>query len=269
MMMRIGRERLFWLGIGAGGVAVFLLLVLWAVPAHNRASRAAEKWRACVVDLEKLQGISRSLPSQSSVKALKEYRVWVQDQADLAEAFFYDRSAILSAPLTGTAEDVTASQFKEAYIRAVYDQRGWLEGNRTRMKVEAGKGAFPTYGWMTSTALPDPKAYGDILCRYWAYKKLYEILLEGNVRIVRGLEVGSPYASPRFSRMSIQANLVVRPRDMDSLIRKLLRVSRNVSGRPVIQLTHMTIGPETAGVSPGEFSNVKLGGYVMLFQKRE
>ena len=266
-MIQLGGERTFWIGMGAAGAVVLVLLVAWAIPAYSRACDAEQAWQDQMGELEKLERVFSKIPSESSVEKRQQYRKWLDEQADLVKTFFYDRSAILVAPLAGEGE-VSASQFKESYNEALLNQKAWLIRNRKRMKVESGERAYPTYDWVRGSALPDPKRFESVLRLYWTHYYLYRIFIESNVRVVQGLKVGRPvYLTDEFRGLPFHATLLLYPEDAKTLLKKSLTVSPDVSGRPVIQLRRFLIQPESSADPANTLSKVRLEGYVLLFRK--
>ena len=267
-MIKLGGERTVWIVLGVLGLVALALLAGWAIPSYIRASEAAEKWRTESDELARLHSISPRLPSGKSVNERATYRAWIDEQADMVDSYFYDRTAVLKASLTGDDETPAPSYFKEAYSVALLNQRARLSKNSSRMKVEALDGAFPTYKWVNGPALPDPKDYESILVNYWTYVHLYRIWLDGGVRIVRGVRVGqSVYLNEKFDGLPIQATLVLDPKDIRSLLDKMLLVAPTAGGRPVIQLKKLDIQPVPGATKDASTCTVVLDGYVLLFRK--
>ncbi len=270
--MHLSGDRLFWVVTGTAGIGVLLILVCWAIPAHVAAGRAAYEWEEAVSELERLETLTGEIPSRGSLEKYSKFHAWVrQEQLGEIQAFFSDRAKILSVPLTGEGT-VTPSEFKGTYTEAHYRAIGRLENESGRMRVDPGVKPFPTYSWMTTPEFPNPQDYPTILQRYWVHYYLYEMLLDAKVRVVRRMEIkgeaGPVYVDQTFDGIPIEAELMLHPRNVNKLIRDLMKVSRTASVRPIVELRRLQIESEASGEKPGSLCRVQIEGYVLLLREK-
>ncbi len=264
-MISFQGERNFWIAVGAGFLLVGAALVLWAIPAYSRAARTRSNWQQAVAELERLEQSADKLPSRSALLEQADFRKWADSEAARVESFFRDRTALLTASLSGR-EEPTPYEFKDAYEQAVQDQRGVLTGVRSRMRVESEEDALPTYEWMDGPQLPQPENYDRILQRYWGHVYLYRAFLDADVSLVRTLSVLDPvYVNDLFDGMPFNASLVLAPEDATDLVKRLQRWSRSASQRPVMQVKSLKIVREGDGANCG----VLLEGYVLLLREED
>jgi len=268
-MMRLDKERLFWVAMAIGLAAELALVSAWVAPARSRLLAAEEAWNEQVRELDNIRRIAAQIPSANAISERTEYRKWLADQAERVRGFFRDRTVTLTAPITAE-RNPTPAQFKDAYAEAVINQLGWLGRYQQRMRVETGKDALPRYPWLDGPGLPDPKDFDAILRAYWAHVHMYRGFLDADVRVVRSLKIGAPiYVNEDFDGMPLKADLAMYPESLGPFLRTLLTVSHSAAGMPAVYLTRVQVRPDgnpaQAGSDP--LCSVGIEGYILLLRE--
>ena len=266
MKVHLSEEHRFWLGISGGALVILLMLVVWVIPARKGAARADDEWARQMQLVRFLQSESArdNLPSVPTLADRGRYRTWLDEQADLVEEYFGERSALLDAPITGES-DVTPADFKDAYIRVVARQREWLASNKDAMLVPNTRGAFRVYAWETGSGLPDPAEFRAVLRNYWARYYLYRLFDDADVAVLHKVETAQlRQLSPEFDGMQFRADLSLPPEKVRTLVEKLLTVSPSVTSRPVFDLQQLTVSatPQAANARP--LCGVVMAGHILL-----
>ena len=266
MKIRLSEEHRFWGGMAIGALVVLLMLVLWVIPARKGAARADDDWarQTQLVRLLQSESARDNLPSSPTLADRARYRTWLDEQADLVEEYFGERSALLDAPITGES-DVAPADFKDAYVRVVARQREWLASNKDGMLVPDTRGAFRVYAWETGSGLPDPNEFQTVLRHYWARYYLYRLFDDADVAALHKVETGRlRQLSPEFDGMQFRADLSLPPEKVRTLVEKLLTVSPSVTSRPVFDLQEVTVSakPQVADARP--LCGVVIAGHVLL-----
>ena len=251
--------------MGAGGIVLLLLLILWVIPARMGAVQAEEEWELQVQELRGLRLSAKEIPSMSSLKSVTEYRRWLDDQAKLVEAFFADRAAVLEAPVAGEGA-VTPVDFKENYLRATLTQRRWLDLNKDRMSLADISRAFPTYDWTRGEGFAKPSEYLDIMRDYWARVILYRTFMGSEVKLVKRLELGKVVSlTPEFEAIPVQMDVTLPADKVTVLMDTLLTVSPSGSIKPIVNLERMSLRPELVGQRV--LCGLSLDGYMLLLRR--
>ncbi len=268
--INFGSSRVFWGTMAGVGLMILLLLAFWVIPAHSAAAEAAAAWQTQLRDLETLQMEAAKIPSNRTLTERREYRAFVEKQAEWVRSFFADRTKLMEAELAGQGT-VTPADFKNAYILQLEAQRNELTRG---LKVPDPAKAYRIYPWVTNSSLPDASEYKAVLRDYWTRYYLYRAFMGKSggppVAQVARLEVRGTVPiehAPDFEGVPFLATVTVDPKSVTRLVNTLLAASPTITDRPVFQLTGFKRTPAADATS--QLCALQLEGYVLLLKKIE
>jgi hypothetical protein len=284
--MELTSERKFWICIGLGGALLIAIFIMAMVMSGN-ANVEEDQWAVNLLSLNSYQARKQQVPSDDSLKDWVGYRKWLKMEADdkLAQ-HFVDARILLEQPFDeGSANgdsSLSPSLFKILYRELAKSDRDWLKRHSSDMRLEESAVRVPDYTWLKANSIekPDPNDYLDIRRKYWAHHYIYRMFLNGRVKVVRRLQSGKTVQlndiNPDFDGLHMSASVLVRPKDVDDLLKELQRVPVTKSERgdhspgklnsPILLLRRLHVRPYRGEDAKGRLCLVDLEACFLIYR---
>jgi hypothetical protein len=223
----MNRERLYWIGVGAGILVLLVLYFAWVRPARNRVESEEATFTAMQRRLDDLNRKRTIMPSANSLSEMRDYKAWIDDEQRRVIAFFADSDATLEMPLVPGQENPSENAFKGAYDARRRKIEADLRNRVRGIVLPPTKNLFSPYAWADSGALPSPADYKEITNGINIREELLTQIAECEAVEIRTLDVKKPVkADALYDVIPVSFSGVIPADKVSQFVRGILQVSR-------------------------------------------
>jgi hypothetical protein len=242
----MNRGLIFWIGLGAAGLAIAITGLVTNSSIKRRQQQADSKLNAADNDqLKQLRpllvehSLASRIPTDEKLAEMQAYSEWSTRQANEIREDYVSRSNEALNSLLKGESDPTPSQFKSVYIRDVDELKKVLANGN---KVQISEKAFAVYEWVVHETLPRPEIFQKVRRDFWirSYVLTKAINNEATelISVTVGDELGKDRVLPSIlhgdlaGRIPVTMTVVLPPNKTEQFLQSLLEVPKRQEDQP-------------------------------------